>query len=438
MSILLSKNKLKDFRNLNPKRKAASKKGIDSWYPYYAGYTRVFAEEVLKSLTFDSNCTLLDPWNGSGTTTFVGDNFGLNTIGVDINPVAVLVASAKLVRSSDAHHYRGVIEEIISLADNDQTEICVNNDALVEWISPTALRYFRKLQKNLIRLLATDRNGHPVNPINGSLPPFASFLMLALVKAARSLSSTKKSTNPTWVRPDTLPKIYTSQLKSEFLKSADLLCQDIALEDSSNGLTRTNVILGDARELDFIKSASIDAILTSPPYCTRIDYAINTSFELAALGVAENDVKFRHLRENLTGTTLIRSESDDPKNNSIKIPVVKKLLSKIENHNSVASSTYYLKNYKQYFEDMYMSMSELGRVLKPNSPAIMVVQNSYYKEIEIDLATLLISIGKEFNFKGRAVKDIEVSSVLSSINPLSKKYHPNRKYYESIIILEKQ
>lgn len=436
MSILQNRKTLKSFQGLNPKRKITSRAGIESWYPYYAGYSKNFAENVLANLNIKKSGVLLDPWNGSGTTTFVGDNFGLNSIGVDINPVAVLVASAKLVRSEDAYHYRGIIEEIIKQADKNHSSFDVSSDALAKWISPSALQYFRKLQLALLKLLATNRDGKPVDPCHESLPPFASFMMLALVKSARELSSPKKSSNPTWVRPDVLPKIYKSQLKSEFLKSTETLCQDISIESIQGSMTKTKVTLGDARNLDFIKSSSVDLVLTSPPYCTRIDYAINTSFELAALGISEENENFRRLRENLTGTTLIRSNSFPPRD-SRQISSIKKLLGQIESHNSVASSTYYLKNYKQYFDDMYLSMSEIERVLRPKSSAVMVVQNSYYKEIEIDLPSLILSIGKKVGMKGKNVKNVEVANAMSAINPQSNKYHKNKIYYESVLVLEK-
>ena len=40
------------------------------WYPYYAGYTTAFAAGVFEAYLSGAE-SVLDPWNGSGTTTAV-------------------------------------------------------------------------------------------------------------------------------------------------------------------------------------------------------------------------------------------------------------------------------------------------------------------------------------------------------------------------------
>lgn len=51
-------------------------------------------------------------------------------------------------------------------------------------------------------------------------------------------------------------------------------------------------------------------------------------------------------------------------------------LSKINNHNSKASKTYYYKTYLQYFDSIYKSIVEINRVLKRNGYGVFVVQDS--------------------------------------------------------------
>jgi hypothetical protein len=50
-----------------------------------------------------------------------------------------------------------------------------------------------------------------------------------------------------------------------------------------------------------IGDKSVDFILTSPPYCTRIDYAVATMPELALIGYKLNS-DFKSLRKQLIGT----------------------------------------------------------------------------------------------------------------------------------------
>ncbi|WP_410712175.1 DNA methyltransferase [Bradyrhizobium sp. BEA-2-5] len=43
-----------------------------------------------------SGQVVLDPWNGSGTTTSVANGAGLTAVGIDINPAMAVVAKARL------------------------------------------------------------------------------------------------------------------------------------------------------------------------------------------------------------------------------------------------------------------------------------------------------------------------------------------------------
>ncbi|MCB6704885.1 hypothetical protein LI092_10345, partial [Streptococcus parasanguinis] len=69
-------------------------------------------------------------------------------------------------------------------------------------------------------------------------------------------------------------------------------------------------------------------------------------------------------------------------------------LSKIENHHSKASRTYYLKTYLQYFHSIFLSLKEIDRVMKNEGKCIIVIQNSYYKDIFIDLKQIFIEMIK--------------------------------------------
>ena len=60
-----------------------------------------------------------------------------------------------------------------------------------------------------------------------------------------------------------------------------------------------------------VRRGVIDFVLSSPPYCTRIDYGVATSAELAVLGYPV-DTRLRELRGRLIGTPTIHAETPDP------------------------------------------------------------------------------------------------------------------------------
>jgi hypothetical protein len=194
----------------------------------------------------------------------------------------------------------------------------------------------------------------------------------------------------------------------------------------------SEVKLGDSRALP-LQSKAVDAVIGSPPYCTRVDYFRATQFELAALGIGSDSVSFRDLRERAMGTNLIRASAKTLKADECG-PEVGALINRIGSHPSKASNGYYLRNYRQYFVDAFQSLSELKRVLRPNSPAVLVVQSSYYKEIPIDLGGLYVSMFEELGVKAEKVQAIPVKRSLAQINGRAAKYVTKRQYTEDVVL----
>ncbi|MHC2434181.1 DNA methyltransferase [Bradyrhizobium sp. USDA 4451] len=60
-----------------------------------------FANEVLESLNLKPGPTVLDPWNGSGTTSYAAIHRGHKAIGLDLNPVMVIISRARMLPFSE-------------------------------------------------------------------------------------------------------------------------------------------------------------------------------------------------------------------------------------------------------------------------------------------------------------------------------------------------
>ena len=92
------------LRILSPKRNKRLQTGWEGFFPYYAGFPELFARDLLQSAKLPRGAVILDPWNGSGTTTYVASGFGMTSIGIDLNPVMIIVAHARLLPPSEADH----------------------------------------------------------------------------------------------------------------------------------------------------------------------------------------------------------------------------------------------------------------------------------------------------------------------------------------------
>jgi hypothetical protein len=247
--------------------------------PYYAGFSEAFVARVLAIFARSRTAHILDPWNGSGTTTRVARDLGFEAIGVDLGPVPTLVASAKLASIADASRARRLAADISAWALARHGADVREQDPLLEWMPPQAAQYARLVQRRISRLpaLSGDRC---VDPLVETLPPVAAFLTLCLVRAVRRRSAALTGSNPTWQKRPR-GKTTPTDLATAFLADVQLLAEGLC--PNSDGIA--SIVRGDACALP-VPDAWANLLITSPPYCTRLDYVVGSSLELAVLGLS--------------------------------------------------------------------------------------------------------------------------------------------------------
>jgi tRNA G10 N-methylase Trm11 len=177
----------------------------------------------------------------------------------------------------------------------------------------------------------------------------------------------------------------------------------------------------------------VDAVITSPPYCTRIDYVMASAPELAFLGF--NKEQWRSLRNEMIGTLTVAPNCPDRDAKWGRTCL--EFLDRVKSHKSRASDTYYLKTHLQYFSSMFTSLAEIQRVLRPGGHCVMVVQDSFYKEVRNDLATVFTEMGHSQNWSLRCRADFSKLATLARVNPRSQKYASSGSAQETVLAFQK-
>ena len=392
---------------LSPKRPSAEKIGLGDIFPYYAGFSFGWARDQLPRRSDTDSMVVLDPWNGSGTTTLAARSNGLRSIGIDLNPIASLIAQLR-VTATDAQH-----AVVPPTQDHDVSDTV---DPLAAWLAEPVVRRLRAWTRLLDNLPANE----------------SGLCYVALFRVMRNLTKKFEGSNPTWVRrandSDELVDVHDDDIDKLLREEQEAI---ISRLDSQPRLhTPVLLITGSATRLP-ISDESIDAILTSPPYLTRIDYAVAYARELAVLGI---DISAdRSLRENLMGTTLIRSAQEPSSNLG---PTAQELLTKVAQHRSRASSGYYRKQFQQYLSDLTASFTEITRVAKIGTTMILVIQDSYYKEIPIGLADICTEEAVRRGWQLVNAQPFAVRRNFTSINKAARAY-PKGVVAETVITLRK-
>lgn len=427
----------------SPKRGKNERQGVHAWHPYYAGYSEGFVEAALLALGRDvPDPLVLDPWNGSGVTTLVTQRMGLRSVGVEINPIMVTFAKAKslsLVEHKGALEMRArqVVEALETAPSIYQPH------ELAGWVPEEVLRGLLSLRDAILAdrqpTLGCDLVSGPFRADRTTKRPHydveTAFLLAALFRTLREYGSFIAGSNPTWVKKtEGAPVRSLSGLASDYQRTVMEMITDLEGIRPRRGVPAVPALFeGDARQLP-LEDSSVDLIVTSPPYCTRIDYALSTKPELLLLGFREL-IEIDGLRRRTMGAPVITDKTLVPRPEWGQS--CRQVLAQVEAHSAKASRSYYYPNLLQYFSDAARSLQEVLRVLKPGGAAAVVVQSSYFKDVEIPLGQIYTEMAEALGGVASIARREVVRGHMAHVNSKSSGYVANKVFYEDVVVIQR-
>ena len=426
---------LESVQIASPKRKPGEK---SDWYGYYAGYSANFTRDTLAAIVRpdDSSTTrVLDPWNGSGTTTAIAAAQGYEAIGLDRNPALVTIAKARhLTVSSVKESLEPLLAEIVTVAKRLTRKVRDNaeKEELSLWFSDTSAARLRATERAMYRMFADkDSSGLLTEPVDPSLlSPLASFFYCTLFTAVRQLTAPFRTSNPTWIRG---AGENTERLDVSWSRLNGLLekaCRDLAARLTlplSEDATPYHLFEGSVENLKLKRKA--DVVLTSPPYCTRIDYVVATKPELVILGNDAWDLD--RLRRQMLGSPLTK-DSNLEVNQAWGASAVK-FMDAVTSHHTKAAATYYRRYYLAYLQGLFKSLRMIDKATKREGRIALVVQDSFFKEVHFDLPTMVSEMGRSIGRDSERM-DFHVTRTKAAIHPGSRIYRTTFSATESLVV----
>lgn len=428
-------------RITNPKR-ASDKLSRPTWYNYHASYSERFVDDVLSSLELTQGSTVLDPWNGTGTTTSIAYQNKLRTEGLDINPALVLIAKARVLHLNVVESLEAMADDLVSkvnsgkFSDNTNTEF----EALELWFLPQTANLIRQLEKEVFHLLIDSERRSSLFHYASleKVSSIAALFYVALFRTVRDFVEPRFMSNPIWIKQaKTVAEkllVSPSLILANFKVHIKQLSKNLLDGSFETGSSAIRIDFGTCETLPY-ESTQIDAVITSPPYCTRIDYAIATLPELAVLGF-DSMASLKRLRDQMTGTPTIVEEG--PSRSDLWGSSCTKFLESVNLHESRAARSYYLKFYTQYFASLSKSICEIDRVLKSSAKCVIVVQDSYFKDVHTDLPQITYEMADAADWKLANRFDFAVKSNYADSNIHSRQYRKISRATEAVLVFEKR
>ena len=369
-----------------------------AWHPFPAKFPPQLPAFFIDALTKPGE-VVFDPMHGSGTTLVEAQRQGRHAIGCDIDPLARLIASAKLAPVPGLQALevgRMIVERARRCLENGASALkeqmasrfdAKSREFIDFWFAPST-------QLELLALLReVEALTDPV--LRQFFQVVFSSTIIAKsggVSLARDLAHT---------RPH---RAKDKKPKSAFLEFEKRLKNNL-VDGSEAGGGKHEIRAKPAQDTG-LADASVDLVVTSPPYANNaIDYMRAHKFSLVWLGWPIT--KLTDIRKTYLGHDARRGTSQSKGANEAVGEGVAPTRLAPDHLPAICLATLdalcavdprKAAVLRRYFLDMAAVFAEMARVLKPGKPAVVVVGSSVLRGIDVETHKALAAIGEAVGF----------------------------------------
>lgn len=389
------------------------------WYYYKEGFSPLLVEKAIEEVGVSKNEIIVDPFNGSGTTTLTASLKGFKSYGIEVNPFTAFLSEAK-VKSVPSKDIIGVKSSILKKAEKGATSPLIGfstfsqTDSSKKWLfNDSVLTAFEGAWEATQEISAYN---------------LRKLARLALISSAMQNCNAK--------RDGKCLRYRETWQQNEF-------CRDSFLDAVSNNIDmmkldmeasvidgKSHIIHGDARSVLATSSeanSKFKLCITSPPYLNTFDYTDIYRPELFLGKFVKSQEQLYNLRLS-TVRSHIQAKWDKPTKTDFSLLYDQTIAHVNANKQSLMNKNIPLM-IQAYFEDMHHVLKLLkGRAAK-DAQLWLVVSNSAYANMEVPVDLIIGDIGAK---AGWFLKEI---GVLRYIKRRKTKHSPDvNQLRESVII----
>ncbi len=337
----------------------------------------------------DPGDKVLDPFMGSGTTLLESYIAGRDSYGIDIHPLARLIAKVKTtpldteVLSSLASRLLEDIRE----DDEDEEGWVPEIPNREHWFRPHVLKDLARIKRNIWTMRKGDYQdffkicfSSIIRKVSNSdddslIPEVTSF--------QRKLDEQGKTSY------DSLGR-FENTVRNKLLDAADLWRLSEEVVEKYGKEPKVRIIGRDARDMD-LKDCSIDLAITSPPYVSAVHYVSVHKLEMFWLDMI---TETSELDGKVVGTArayLPEYRDWEPRTRVGELSIV---LSELRAKDKKSA---YVVN--KYFEEMRKNLCETNRVLTRNGRYCIVVGENTFRRVRIPTYKIIMRIAELAGFE---------------------------------------
>ena len=356
---------------------------IHRWVPWIAGFSSDFVKDVLERYV-TGKATVLDPFAGVGTTLVEATLLGYNTYGFEINPYAALASRVKvnsykidtIILNKHITQFRKFYREKTASDYLPKSHPPKGFKTRSIFYSPKVLNKVLILQDYIASIENTSIKD-----------------LFTLAFASTMVSYSNYSYEPSLGRRVSAGKreILDHPVGEVIIRKLAEFSEDIRWFQNHKPKNNTDVNIVEASFFEyekFLVAASVDLIITSPPYLNNYHYNRNTRPHLYWLGFAKRPSDFKTLENANFGKywqTVREKERVDLQFSLPKSNLAQRLeiLRTQKPEKGIYGGNGWANYATSYFNDCHKFALGLNYILKPGGTALVVIGNSILQGILI-------------------------------------------------------
>lgn len=398
-----------DANRLAPEDRAAH-----DWYRFVLSYPPHLVRDYLERFRLGAGACVLDPFSGTGTTVVECKKQGIGAIGLEAHPLSHFAATTKCRWSlapdslvARAHEVADAALEQLrhdGVADDPQSFLACEAAAGVK---------LRTLPDEQMDLLLTDSISplplHKVLVLREAIEKHAPKSMQAHLRLALAKALVGPVGNLHFG-----PEVGVGPAKEDAAVVSSWLDNVAAIADDLRGLRSRDLAAtvqvhhADARVFcSQLAPASIDAVITSPPYPNEKDYTRTTRLESVLLGFITSKPQLQALKRGMLLRSNTRGVYKGDRDHEWveQHGEIGRIAAAIEARRIALGKTsgferLYARVTKLYFGGMARHLADLRPALRPGAQLAYVVgDQASYLRIMIRTGQLLASLAEELGYE---------------------------------------
>ncbi len=332
---------------------------------------------------------VLDPFMGSGTTLLESYIAGRDSCGIDVHPLAKLIAKVKTT-PIDPSRLSALAEDLLASIADDAAGVggwipeIPNRE---HWFRPSVLEQLAVIKRNIWNMKSGDCQDFFKVCFSSIIRKVSNSDDDSLIPEVTTFQ--KKLDQQGKTSYDAIGR-FGNAVKNRLMDAADLWNLSREVKGKYRHVPTARIIGRDARDID-LGDGEIDLAITSPPYASAVHYVSVHKLEMYWLGMISETSA---LDSKLIGTARAYLSEYGDWEPYVSIEELRSVLAELMVRDKKSAFIVF-----RYFDDMRRSIAEVNRVLKRRARYCLVVGQNRFQKVDIPTYRILARIAMRCGFE---------------------------------------